>query len=155
MNSQHCIFWHGLQAVTISWGSAFGTIASTWLCCGILPPPPRCAWRGVGSVVIRPFVYRPVVVYWSFTVFVLSSLTHSPFPCRIPYRVVTGPGPPGAHKTWKFWNWGPTTIWQNKQSVTFNFSKSLHPTAQQYSGSRYLHITNRHMGAIAFGRSKA
>ena len=26
-----------------------------------------------------------------------------------------------------FWNWGPTTIWHNVESVEF-FSKSLHPT---------------------------
>ena len=30
----------------------------------------------------------------------------------------------------KFWNWGPTTIWYNIESVAFLFSKSLHPTLQ-------------------------
>ena len=30
----------------------------------------------------------------------------------------------------QFWNWGRTTIWHNKQSVTFYFPKSLHPTVQ-------------------------
>ena len=29
-----------------------------------------------------------------------------------------------------FWNWGPTTIWYNIESVAFLFSKSLHPTLQ-------------------------
>ena len=28
----------------------------------------------------------------------------------------------------KFWNWGPTTIAHYCMSVTFYFSKSLHPT---------------------------
>ena len=30
----------------------------------------------------------------------------------------------------KFWNWGPTTIWHNTESVALCFSKSLHPTVQ-------------------------
>ena len=33
------------------------------------------------------------------------------------------------HKDMKFWNWGPTKIWHNIESVAFYFSKSLHPTA--------------------------
>ena len=33
------------------------------------------------------------------------------------------------HKEIKFWHWGPTTIWHNRESVAF-FSKSLHPTLQ-------------------------
>ena len=36
-----------------------------------------------------------------------------------------------------FGNWGPTTIWQNKESVTSFFSKSLHPTAQQWAQSSF------------------
>ena len=33
------------------------------------------------------------------------------------------------HYNMKFWNWGPTSIWHNIESVAF-FSKPLHPTEQ-------------------------
>ena len=33
------------------------------------------------------------------------------------------------HYDMKYWNWGPTTIWHNIESVAFfSSSKSLHPT---------------------------